>query len=212
MDARKLETILVVDDEESIRGVVGEYFRRRGYEVITAGDGAEALDILQRGGIDCCFTDINMPGMNGLDLAERIHMTDRSLPVIVMTGYPSLDASIHTLRNGVVDFLIKPVNLKQMELSFRRAIRQRAMLLENLLLKEEVKGKERLERVNRELLMKIDELDTVNRIMGHFAATASVADAFQRAVDVALEVVPADRARFFVVGGPDGHPHEVTCA
>jgi putative nucleotidyltransferase with HDIG domain len=212
MDASKLETILVVDDEESIRGVVGEYFRRRGYEVITAGDGAEALHILQRGGIDCCFTDINMPGMNGLELAERIHLTDRSLPVIVMTGYPSLDASIHTLRNGVVDFLIKPVNLKQMELSFRRAIRQRAMLLENLLLKEEVKGKERLERVNRELLMKIDELDTVNRIMGHFAATASVADAFQRAVDVALEVVPADRARFFVVGGPDGHPHEVTCA
>jgi putative nucleotidyltransferase with HDIG domain len=206
------ETILIVDDEESIRGVVGEYFRRRGYQVVTAGDGAQALDILQGGGIDCCFTDINMPGMNGLDLAERIHATDSTLPVIVMTGYPSLDVSIHTLRNGVVDFLVKPVNLKQMELSFRRAIRQREIFVENMLLKREVKGKERLEKLNRELLLKIDELDTANRIMAHFAATASLAHAFQRAVDIAIEVVPADCVRFFVVGAPDGKPHEVAAA
>ena len=206
------ETILIVDDEESIRGVVGEYFRRRGYRVIMAGDGAEALDILHQGGVDCCFTDINMPGMSGLELAERIHVADNTLPVIVMTGYPSLDVSIHTLRNGVVDFLIKPVDLKQMELSLRRAIRQRAMFMENMLLKQEVKGKERLENLNRELLHKIDELDTANRIMAHFAATSSVGHAFQRAVDIALEVVPADCARFFAVGGADGLAHEVAAA
>jgi putative nucleotidyltransferase with HDIG domain len=212
MVVEKHETILIVDDEASIRSVAEEYFRRRGYEVRTARDGAEALDILQRGGIDCCFTDINMPGMNGLDLAERIHLTDSTLPVIVMTGYPSLDASIHTLRNGVVDFLVKPVNLKQMELSLRRAIRQRGMFVENMLLKQEVKGKDRIEKLNRELLHKIDELETANRIMAHFAATASVAHAFQRAVDIAIEVVPADCTRFFVVGGPDGEPHEVAAA
>jgi putative nucleotidyltransferase with HDIG domain len=206
------ETILIVDDEESIRGVVGAYFRRRGYRVLTAGDGAAALDILQQGGIDCCFTDINMPGMNGLELAERIHGTDSTLPVIVMTGYPSLDASIHTLRHGVVDFLIKPVNLKQMELSLQRAVRQRAMFVENMLLKQEVKGKDRLEKLNRELLNKIEELDTANRVMAHFAATASVGHAFQRAVDIALEVVPADCTRFFVIGGAEGRPHEVAAA
>jgi len=212
MVVEKHETILIVDDEASIRSVAEEYFRRRGYQVKTAGDGAEALDILQRGGVDCCFTDINMPGMNGLDLAERIHLADNTLPVIVMTGYPSLDASIHTLRNGVVDFLVKPVNLKQMELSLRRAIRQRAMFLENMLLKQEVKGKDRIEKLNRELFHKIDELETANRIMAHFAATASVSHAFQRAVDIAIEVVPADCTRFFVVGGPDGEPYEVAAA
>jgi putative nucleotidyltransferase with HDIG domain len=212
MVVEKHETILIVDDEASIRGVTAEYFRRRGYQVKTAGDGAEALDVLQQGGIDCCFTDINMPGMNGLDLAERIHLVDNTLPVIVMTGYPSLDASIHTLRSGVVDFLVKPVNLKQMELSLRRAIRQRAMLLENMLLKQEVRGKDRIEKLNRELLNKIDELDTANRIMAHFASTASVAHAFQRAVDIAIEVVPADCTRFFVVGGADGQPYEVAAA
>jgi putative nucleotidyltransferase with HDIG domain len=99
-----------------------------------------------------------------------------------------------------------------MELSFRRAIRQREIFMENMLLKQEVRGKERLESLNQELLHKIDELDTANRIMTHFTATASVAHAFQRSVDIAIEVVPADCVRFFVVGAPDGRPHEVAAA
>jgi putative nucleotidyltransferase with HDIG domain len=150
--------------------------------------------------------------MSGLELAERIHVADNTLPVIVMTGYPSLDTSIRTLQNGVVDFLIKPVNLKHMELSFRRVMQQRAMFMENMLLKQEVKGKQRLEKINRELLHKIDELDTVNRIMGHFAATSSLAHVFQRTVDIALEVVRADCARFFVVSESVGQPHQVALA
>ena len=158
-DTEKLEHLLIVDDEESILGVVGEYFRRRGYQVLTAQSGAEALGLLKEQEVDCCFTDINMPEMNGLDLAERIRQADSTLPVIVMTGYPSLDNSIRTLKNGVVDFLIKPVNLKHMELSLRRVMRQRALFMENLLLKKEVKGKERIETLNRELLSKVEELE-----------------------------------------------------
>jgi CheY-like chemotaxis protein len=60
-DTEKLEHILVIDDEESILGVVGEYFRRRGYHVLTAQSGSEALRILKEREVDCCFTDINMP-------------------------------------------------------------------------------------------------------------------------------------------------------
>jgi len=209
MDAVKRENLLIVDDEESIRGVVGDYFSRRGYDVATACNGREALQILASRPIDCCFTDINMPEMNGLELAEHIHREHTTLPVIVMTGYPSLDASIRTLKNGVVDFLIKPVNLKQMELSLRRAVRQRSLMVENLLLKEEVEGKARLEQLNAELQAKVDELHTLNRIMGHFASTSSSSNVLQRAVDIALDVAEAGRACFFVVSDS---PHEVASA
>jgi DNA-binding NtrC family response regulator len=140
-------------------GVVGEYFRRRGYAILTARNGFEALRLLKEHEVDCCFTDINMPEMNGLDLAERIHQMDNTLPVIVMTGYPSLDNSIRTLKNGVVDFLIKPINLKNMELSLRRVMRQRAIFMENLLLKSEVKGKDRIEK-STVSLSKVEELNT----------------------------------------------------
>ncbi len=205
-------TLLVVDDEESILHVVGEYFRRRGYRIHTARGGSQALALLREETVDCCFTDINMPGMNGLELAERIHDIDSTLPVIVMTGYPSLETSIQTLKQGVVDFLIKPVNLKHMELSFQRVQRQRKVFMENILLKQEVKGKERLETLNRELLAKIEELGTLNRIMGSFATTNSTAHVFQRAVDTAIDVVQADESHFFIIDTSGGRPCRVATA
>ncbi len=112
MDDQRKETILFVDDEESILNVVTEFFKRQGYQILTASNGVAAMKIIENEKVDCCFTDINMPVMNGLDLAENIRLHDNTMPVIVMTGYPSLENTIQTIKNGVVDFLIKPVNLK----------------------------------------------------------------------------------------------------
>ena len=158
MDDQRKETILFVDDEESILNVVTEFFRRRGYHILTARNGAEAMKIIDNEKVDCCFTDINMPVMNGLDLAENIRLHDNTMPVIVMTGYPSLENTIQTIKNGVVDFLIKPVNLKQMELCMQRVLRQRGLFIENVLLKEEVQSKERLEKLEVDLANMNDEI------------------------------------------------------
>ena len=67
-----------------------------------------------------------------------------SIPVVVMTGYPSIENTIKTLKNGVVDFLIKPVSLNQMELCLKRVFREQQLFVENVLLKQEVEGKARL--------------------------------------------------------------------
>ena len=130
--------ILVVDDEEGILDVTESYFQRKGYDVYTAGNGAEALKIINQVKINCIFSDINMPVMDGLELAERVRQFENTLPVVIMTGYPSLENSIQTLKNGVVDYLIKPVNLEQMELSLRRIMRERELFVEKL--KEALKG------------------------------------------------------------------------
>ena len=212
MDDRKKETILFVDDEESILDVASRYFERQGYQTLTACNGVEALKIFEDENVDCCFTDINMPEMNGLELAENIRKRDSTTPVIVMTGYPSLENTIQTLKNGVVDYLIKPVNLRQMELCMLRVMQQRGLFVENLLLKEEVKNKERLEKLNRELLYKVDELNILNKIMGSFTTTISTTDVFKRAVDVALEITPADHCMFYVINESVGQPFEVASA
>jgi len=205
----KGECLLIVDDEASIRDAVGEYLRRRGYRVLAAAGGPEALACVEREAIDCCLTDIHMPGMSGLELAERIHARDNTIPVIVMTAYPSLEASIRTVRSGVLDFLVKPFDLKQMELSLRRVLRERALYTENLLLKEEVRAKERLEAVNRELLSRVEELNTLNRILSGLAAESQPGGVFQRAADIAREAVGADRAVFFVLPGGGEAPVEL---
>jgi putative nucleotidyltransferase with HDIG domain len=212
MDDLKTETILFVDDEESIVKVASDFFRRQGYQTLTARNGVEALEILKNENVDCCFTDINMPEMNGLDLAENIRVHDNTMPVIVMTGYPSLENTIQTIKNGVVDFLIKPVNLNQMELCMRRVLRQRALFVENVLLKQEVKGKDRLEKLNQELISKVEELHTLNKIMGSFTSIVSTTDVFKRAVDMALEITHAHNAVFYVINESVNQPFEVASA
>ena len=212
MDNEQQKTILFVDDEESILNVSSEFFQRKGYQTLTAKSGVEALKILAHQSVDCCFTDINMPEMNGLELAEKIRVNDNTMPVIVMTGYPSLENTIQTIKNGVVDFLIKPVNLKQMELSVQRVIQQRKLFVENVLLKKEVESKKRLEKLNQELLYKVEELNILNKIMSKFAAISTSTDVFKRAVDMALEIAHADLTSFYVINETVQEPVEVSSA
>ncbi len=206
------ETILFVDDEESILDIANEYFQQKGYRVVTAGNGLEAVDVLACEKIDCCFTDINMPKMDGLELAEHIRKMDNTIPVIVMTGYPSLDTTIQTLKNGVVDFLIKPVNLSQMELCVRRVLRERQLFIENLLLAKEVEGKERLEKLSIELMNKVEELDTLNKIMSEFTTIDTSADVFTRVVDMAVEVTHADESKFYIINESMKKPFEIAAS
>lgn len=213
MDAeQKTDIILFVDDEENILDIAREYFEFKGFEVLTARNGREAVGLLESQRVDCCFTDINMPEMDGLALAEHLHHTDNTIPVIIMTGYPSLDNTIATLKNGVVDFLIKPVNLEQMELAVRRVLRQRRLFVENILLQKEVEQKARLEKLNRELVQKVEDLNLINRIMYDFTAIGSTTDIFQRVVNMTLEVAHADWAQFLVMNEHVDQPFEVISA
>ncbi len=196
--------ILVVDDEEGILDVTEGYFQRKGYEVYTAGNGVEALKILHQVKIHCIFTDINMPVMDGLELAEKVRAIENTLPVVVMTGYPSLDNSIQTLKNGVVDYLIKPVNLEQMELTLTRILRERELFVENLILKEEVERKERLQKLNQDLLKKVEEVNTLNRVMEDFAATDSSYGIFNKVVGLGVDELRADRVYFHIYSEEDG--------
>jgi len=206
---RKTETILFVDDETDILALADEYFRHKGYQVVTASNGFQAAEILKSEKIDCCFTDINMPGMDGLELAEYVRETDNTIPVIVMTGYPSLDITIHTLKNGVVDFLIKPISLNQMELCLRRVLRERELFVENIILKKEVESKARLEVLNRELLYKVEELDILNKIMRHFTSIDSSFDIFKRLVEFSLELSGAQGTKFYVINDTVQRPFAV---
>ena len=89
----KKKKILFVDDEESILGITEEYFQQMGYQVMTAKNGFEAIQILEKETIDCCFTDINMPKMDGLTLTRKVKESENfgSLPVIVFSSIMAED-------------------------------------------------------------------------------------------------------------------------
>jgi len=206
MEKPSPKTILFVDDEESILEITRTFFKAKGYSVLTAVNGEKAVNLLTKCRVDCCVTDINMPEMDGLALAEYIHKYDNTLPVVIMTGYPSLENTIKTLKNGVVDFLVKPVNLQQMEICIQRVLRERKLLVENLLLSKEVEGKAKLEQLNAELLHKIEDLNTLNRIMGDFSSLRESADVFRQLVQLCVEIVKADASHFYLVNSIEETP------
>jgi putative nucleotidyltransferase with HDIG domain len=199
MDSPEKETLLFVDDEESITDIALTYFSTRGYSVLTAKNGREAVELIDRHHIDCCLTDINMPEMDGLQLAEHIRVHDNTIPVIIMTGFPTLSNTIQTLKNGVVDFLVKPVNLHQIELCVQRVLRERGLFVQNLMLSKELEGKAKLEKLNAELIYRVEELNVLNRILSDFATLHESTDVFIHLVKMAVEIVHADAACFYLV-------------
>ena len=100
--------ILVVDDEETIRGVLSRVLGQEGYEVTVAESGEEALKSFRKDPYPLVLTDIRMGGMSGMELLEEIRGIHSETQVIIMTSYASLETAIQALRSGAYDYLIKP--------------------------------------------------------------------------------------------------------
>ena len=107
-------SILVVDDELLIRDLLYDFFSGQGWQISVAENGEKALNILHDKSIDLVLTDIKMPEMDGLTLTSRMKEKFPSIPVVVMTGYPSVDTAIQAIRSKVADYIVKPFNINQL--------------------------------------------------------------------------------------------------
>jgi len=111
---------LVVDDEASIRNLLSRFLTRRGFDVLTAADGQEALEIISDNPPDILVMDLYMPKVNGHEVLRRIKESDLGIGVIcTISGYASDDDARECLRLGAADHLAKPLNLKQLDWSIR---------------------------------------------------------------------------------------------
>jgi response regulator RpfG family c-di-GMP phosphodiesterase len=189
--------ILVVDDEECILDIFKSYFESsHDYTLLTASDGLEALEIIKTDQISCCFTDLAMPKLDGLELARRIYQYDNTIPVVVMTGYPSMDIAIETLKNGVVDFITKPFNMEQILPTISKVISARSTFVDNILLKEEIDKSQKLSKINNELTRKIKEIETINLILQDLDQAKSSRDIFNKLVNLSGKITQCDEAHF----------------
>jgi EAL domain-containing protein (putative c-di-GMP-specific phosphodiesterase class I) len=101
--------LLLVDDEPALLEVWSEILAHAGWTVETAGDGVAALEILTRSSFDAILTDIDMPGLNGLQLLRAIRTRDFDVPVVLMTGNPGTETAIEAVEHGALRYLVKPV-------------------------------------------------------------------------------------------------------
>jgi two-component system, NtrC family, response regulator HydG len=132
-------TILVVDDEPSVRDSLGEWFASEGYETKVACCAKEALAALAARQYDLALLDIKMPGMDGMELQQRLHESDPDLIVIIMTGYATVETAVQALKRGAYDYLTKPVDPDELSHAVAKALEHRRARREVVCLKESLK-------------------------------------------------------------------------
>jgi len=129
------EKILVVDDEDMIRDLCHHILSAEGFVVSTASNGTKALEELSRASADLLITDIRMPGMDGLELFERVKAKNQDIVTVVLTGHGTLDTAIESLVRGVDGFLLKPFTQEELLGAVNRAINRCRLQKENIRLK-----------------------------------------------------------------------------
>src|SRR5512140_1206380 len=135
--------VLVVDDEESIRTALSRFLRARGYEVVTAENGDEALAAVLSGEkFTLMLCDVRMPGITGVALVPRILDIDADIAVMMLTAVNDAATATEALASGAMDYLMKPVELKDLERAIERVLHRRALIVEQRnverLIREEV--------------------------------------------------------------------------
>ncbi len=107
--------ILLTDDDPTVLKTVGVFLSARGHRVRTASDGSEALRLMAEETPDLVISDIQMPGMDGIAFLKAIRGQFPDLPVILMTGYATVETAVAALRNRAYDYLKKPVQLEELQ-------------------------------------------------------------------------------------------------
>ena len=140
-----LNSVIVVDDEASIRTAVEQWLSLSGFSVQLFARAEDCLAQLPAHFAGVIISDVRMPGMGGLQLLERLQADDPDLPVILLTGHGDVPMAVEAMRNGAYDFLEKPFTPQHLLGSLRRALEKRQLVLENRRLHEQADLKSRLE-------------------------------------------------------------------
>ncbi len=118
----KVERILIVDDDETIRSTLSDYFTDIGYDVVTADDGEDALAKFIPEKFDCIISDLFMPVVDGLELLKRIRLQDSDVSFLIITGIPGVDSAVNAMKEGAYDYITKPFHMEDIRLKVERAI------------------------------------------------------------------------------------------
>ena len=140
-------SILIVDDEESVRDSLYNWFIEDDYKVECAENAKKALNILQSENYDIVLADIKMPGMDGLEMLKRIKTLRKESIVIVMTAFATVDTAVQALKDGAFDYVTKPFDPDDLSHLIRNASRQITLVEENEILKDRVVSLENVEDV-----------------------------------------------------------------
>ncbi|HZD11737.1 MAG TPA: response regulator [Candidatus Binatia bacterium] len=191
----KRERVLVVDDAREIREFLTEYILEpQGFEVLTASDGLEGLQLAFSEQPDLLIVDVQMPNMSGLELLRRLRLRRVDIPAILVTAHGTEQIAVKALRLGVRDYVIKPFVVEEMKGAIDRAMRESRLQLERDQLVEQLKAS------NARLRRRAQELNVLYSIGKSVSSSLDLDVVLQRIVEAAIYLASGDEAALLLVG------------
>jgi DNA-binding NtrC family response regulator len=163
------ERILVVEDEEGMREFLNILLAKEGYDVTTCESGAQAIEMFKEQNFHLVVTDIKMPGIDGIEVLSRIKEIDPTVPVIIMTGYASMETAIEAVNKGAYSYLRKQTSNEDIKQIIKKAIEMRWLTKENKLLKQQLRKNHR----DRKTIGKSERIKQVFVLIDKVAETDS---------------------------------------
>lgn len=191
--------VLIVDDDPGIRETIAQLIEDLGYGCDTAPDGPEALVMLDSKTYLCVFTDIMMPKMTGLELIKKIKARDVSLPIIVITGYASLEIAIDAMKCGASDFLSKPFKVNQIQLLLGKMKREKLLLEQNRKFSDTLQLHRIIDNLKGELEDKNKEITSLQTISEKIISLKGIRDLVGAIVDVSKQILGNAQVKFYPV-------------
>lgn len=164
---RNHKTILIADDEASVRTILKAMLKREGYEVETASDGEEAVAKVKTLHPDLVIMDIRMPNKDGLEAFKEIREFDKDITVIMITAFAAVETAVEVMRNGAFDYIIKPFNNDEVKILVKRALQVRNLKEEVKVLHRELNNNYRLDK----LLTNSPKMMQLYKLIGRVAQT-----------------------------------------
>jgi DNA-binding NtrC family response regulator len=170
-----MPSILVIEDKDSMREMLSKTLEAEGYEVEVVGDGESGLEKAREKKYDVVLSDLKLPKMDGIEVLSSLKEMDSDVSVILMTAYGTIEKAVEAMKEGAFDFLTKPFDTDHLSVLVKRALENRRLMAENILLREElghnlgyaeIIGKcEKMQEVSR-LIQKVAPSDTSVLLLG----------------------------------------------
>jgi len=152
-----MASILVVDDEKSIRNTLKEVLEYEKYQVELAEDGKKALELCAQNNYDAVLCDIKMPGMDGIEVLGKLHDQSPDIPVIMISGHGTIDTAVEAIKKGAFDYIEKPPDMNRLLVSIRNALDRTNLITETRVLRKKVSKMYRMVG-NSPAIMKVREM------------------------------------------------------
>ena len=131
-------SILIIDDQFSVRDSLCKWFRYDGFDVETAENAAEAFDKFKKKTWDIILLDIKMPGVDGIEFNQHIQKACKDIIVIIITAYATIDTAVQAIKDGAFEYISKPIDPENISLIIRNALEKRQLKRENMQLRQHI--------------------------------------------------------------------------